>query len=41
MELRKTNVLRHKVTLAGGNWSIEAWEVNYKREPFFVSQNVS
>jgi hypothetical protein len=34
LELRKTNVLKHKVTLTGGNWSIEADDVDYVWEPW-------
>jgi hypothetical protein len=33
LELRKTNLLKHKVTLTGGNWSIEAEDVEYEWEP--------
>ncbi|PYU67339.1 MAG: hypothetical protein DMG49_19095 [Acidobacteria bacterium] len=33
LDLRKTNLLKHKVTLTGGNWSIEADDVEYKWEP--------
>jgi len=33
LELRKTNALKHKVTLTGGNWSIESEDVDYVWEP--------
>jgi hypothetical protein len=33
LELRKTDVLKHKVFLTGGNWSIEAEDIDYKWEP--------
>jgi hypothetical protein len=33
LDLRKTDSLRHKVTLTGGNWVIEADDVEYKWEP--------
>jgi hypothetical protein len=33
LDLRKTNALRHNVTLTGGNWMIEADDVEYKWEP--------
>ena len=33
LELRKTNRLNHQVTLSGGNWSIEAEDVDYTWEP--------
>lgn len=32
LNLRKTEVLKHKVTLTGGNWSIEADDIEYKWE---------
>jgi hypothetical protein len=33
LELRKTNALKHKATLTGGNWSIESEDVDYVWEP--------
>jgi hypothetical protein len=33
LELRKTDVLKHKVYLTGGNWLIEAEDVDYRWEP--------
>jgi hypothetical protein len=33
LELGKKNVLKHEVTLTGGNWSIEAADVDYVWEP--------
>lgn len=30
MELRRTDVLKHKVTFTGGSWSIEADDIEYK-----------
>jgi hypothetical protein len=33
LELGKKNVLKHEVTLSGGNWSIEAADVDYVWEP--------
>ena len=33
LELRKTDSLKHKVNLTGGNWSIEAEDIVYKWEP--------
>lgn len=33
LELRKTNVLKHKVTLTGGSWRIEADDIEYSWDP--------
>ena len=33
LDLRKTDTLRHKVTLAGGNWLTEADDIQYNFEP--------
>jgi hypothetical protein len=33
LELRKTDSLKHKVNLTGGNWLIEAEDIDYKWEP--------
>src|SRR5690349_11294733 len=33
MELRRTDALKHKVTLTGGSWSIEADDIDYEWNP--------
>jgi hypothetical protein len=33
LELRKTDVLKHRVTLTGGGWSIEADDIEFSWEP--------
>jgi hypothetical protein len=33
LELRKTDFLKHKVTLTGGSWTIEADDIEFSWEP--------
>lgn len=33
LNLRKTDVLKHKVTLTGGSWSVEADDIEFGWEP--------
>jgi hypothetical protein len=33
LDLRKTDLLKHRVTFTGGNWSIEADDLEYQWEP--------
>ena len=33
LRLRKTDVLKHKVTLTGGSWTIEADDIEFSWEP--------